>query len=52
MLFLLGLWHDIESILDDTGKSEISGNPVEEKVDNLPIVYGEIDQSVYEGPQT
>ena len=52
MLFLLGLRHDIESILDDMGESEISGNPVEEQVDNFPIVNGEIDQPVYEGPQT
>ena len=30
MLFLLGLQHDTESILDDTGESEDSRNPVEE----------------------
>ena len=35
MHFLLGLWHDTESILDDTGESEVSGNPVEEQVDNF-----------------
>ena len=52
MLFPLGLWHDTESILDDTGKPESSGNTVEEQVDNFPIVDGEIDQPVYEGPQT
>ena len=52
MLFLLGLWHDTESISDDTGEFENSGNPVEEHVDNFPIVHGEIDQPVYEGPQT
>ena len=54
MLFLLGLWHDTESILDDTGKSESSGNPVEEQVDNFLAIDsdGEVDQSVYEGPQT
>ena len=54
MLFLLGLGHDTESILDDTGKSENSGNPVEEQVDNFPDVDsdGEVDQPVYEGPQT
>ena len=40
MLFPLGLWHDTESILDDTGKSKSSGNPVEEQVDNFPIVDG------------
>ena len=52
MLFLLGLRHDTESILDDTGKSENSGNPVREQVDNFLIVDGEVDQPVYEGPQT
>ena len=51
MLFLLGLWCDTESILDNMGGSEISGNPVEEQV-NFPIIDGEIDQPVYEGPQT
>ena len=52
MLFPLGLWHDTESILDNTGESENSGNPVEERVDNFLIVDGEIDQPVYKGPQT
>ena len=52
ILFLLGLWHDTESIFNDTGKFENSGNPVREQVDNFPIVDGEIDQPVYEGPQT
>ena len=52
MLFLLGLQYETESILDDTGESEVLGNPVEEQVDNFPIVDGEIDQPVYEGPQT
>ena len=52
MLFPLGLPCDTESILDDTGESENSGNPVEEQVDNFWIVDGEIDQPVYEGPQT
>ena len=41
-----------ESILDNMGKSEISGNPVEEQVDNFPIVNGEVDQPIYEGSQT
>ena len=49
---LLGLWHDRGSISDDTGESEISGNPVEEQVDNFPVVDGEIDHPVYDGPQT
>ena len=43
MLFLLGLWNDTESILDDMGESESSGNPVEEQVDNFLIVDSEID---------
>ena len=52
MLFLLGLWHDTESILNDTGEFEVPRNPVVEQVDNFLIVDGEIDQPVYEGPQT
>ena len=52
MLFPLDLWLDTECILEDTGRSEISGNPVKIKVDNFPIVDGNIDQPVYEGPQT
>ena len=52
MLFLLDLWCDTESILDDTGESENSGNPVGEQVDNFLIIDGEVDQPVYEGPQT
>ena len=54
MLFPLGLRSDTESILADTGEFENSGNPVKERVDNFPIVDndGEVDQPVYEGPQT
>ena len=52
MLFLLGLWYDSENILNDTGDSEKLGNPVLEQVDNFPISDGEVDQPVYEGPQT
>ena len=52
MLFLLDLQHDTESMLDDTGESEKLGNPVVEQVDNFPIVDGEVDQPVCEGPQT
>ena len=52
MLFLLGLWRDSENILNDTGDSEKLGNPVFEQVDNFPISDGEVDQPVYEGPQT
>ena len=51
MLFPLGLQHDTESVLDDTGESEVIGNPVQEQVDNFPIVDGEVDQPIYEGPQ-
>ena len=52
MLFPLGLRHDTESMLNDTGKSEILGNPVKEQVDNFPLSDDEVDQPVYEGPQT
>ena len=52
MLFLLGLRRDIEGISDDTGESENSENPVPEQVDNFPISDGEVDQPIYEGPQT
>ena len=34
------------------GESENSGNPGSEQVDNFPTVDGEVDQPVYEGPQT
>ena len=52
MLFPLGIWHEIEGILDDIGGSENSGNPVSVQVDNFPVSDGEVDQSVYERPQT
>ena len=52
MLFLLGLWHDFESILPDIHESESRGNPDLEQVDNFPTADGKIDQPVYEGPQT
>ena len=54
MLFPLDLQHDTESILDDTGESENSENPVGEQVDNFPSIdsNGEVDKPVYEGPQT
>ena len=52
MLFLLALWCDIRSIVTDTGESEILGNPVTRQVDNFPVNDGEVDQPVYEGPQT
>ena len=52
MLFPLGLQHDSESILSNTGESENPRNPVVDQVDNFPIVDGEVDQPIYEGPQT
>ena len=52
MLFPLGLRHDFESILPDIDESESHGNPDLEQVDNFPTVDGEIEQPVYEGPQT
>ena len=52
MLFLFGIRCDIMGILDDTGKSENSRNPVLVQVDNFPNNDGEVDQPVYEGPQT
>ena len=51
MLFPLGLQHDTESVLDNIGESESSGNPVPEQV-NFPTSDGEVDQPIYEGPQT
>ena len=38
MLFPLRLWHDTESILDDTVESKNIGNPVTEQVDNFLTV--------------
>ena len=52
MLFPLGLQCDTESVLNDIGESENSGNPVPEQVDNFPASDGEVDQPIYEGPQT
>ena len=52
MLFPLALWHDIGSTLNDIGESEILGNPVMEQVGNFPGSDGEVDQPVYEEPQT
>ena len=52
MLFPLGLQCDSENILNDTGDSEKLGNPVLEQVDNFPISDCEVDQPVYDGPQT
>ena len=44
--------NNTKSILDNTGKSEISENPVKEQVDNFLNIDGEVDQPIYEGPQT
>ena len=52
MLFPLGIWHEIEGILDDIGRSDNSGNPVSVQVDNFTVSDGEVDQPVYEGSQT
>ena len=52
MHFPLGLQCDTESVLNDIGGSANSGNPVPEQVDNFPTSNGEVDQPVYEGPQT
>ena len=52
ILFLLGIRHEIEGILDNIGGSENSGNPVSVQVDNFPVSDGEVDQPVYEVPQT
>ena len=52
MLFLLGRQCEIEGILDNIGGSENSGNPVSLQVDNFPVSNDEVDQPVYEGPQT
>ena len=52
MLFPLGLRCDFKSILPDMGESENSGNPDPDQVDNFPTVDGEVDQPVYDGPQT
>ena len=52
MLFLLGIHCETEGILDDIGGSKNSRNPVSIQVDNFPVSDGEVDQPVYEGPQT
>ena len=51
-IFPLGIRCDIEAILDDISESENCGNPVMVQVDNFPISDGEVDQPVYEAPQT
>ena len=38
--------------MNDTGESENFGNPVPEQVDNFPTSDAEVDEPIYEGPQT
>ena len=52
MLFPLGLRHDTERILPKLAEFENTENPDLNQVDNFSIDDGEIDQPVYEGPQT
>ena len=52
MLFLLGLQCDTESISPKLAEFENTENPEMDQVDNLSKSDGEIDQPVYEGPQT
>ena len=52
MLFLLGLQRDSESILSNLAEFENTENPELNQVDNFSNGYGEVDQPVYEGPQT
>ena len=52
MLFLLGLQHDTERILPKLAEFENAENPDLNQVGNFSIDDGEIDQPVYEGPQT
>ena len=52
MLFPLGLQHDTERILPKLAEFENTENPDLNQVDNFSIDDGEVDQPVYEGPQT
>ena len=52
MLFPLGLRRDSESILPNLAEFEDLENPDLAQVDNFSNSDGEIDQPVYEGPQT
>ena len=52
MLFPLGLRRDSESILPNLAEFENLENPNLAQVDNFSNSVGEIDQPVYEGPQT
>ena len=52
MLFPLGLRRDSEGILPTLAEFENLENPDLAQVDNFSNSDGEIDQPVYEGPQT
>ena len=52
MLFPLGLRCDIESTLPKLAEFENTENPDMDQVDNFSNSDGEVDQPVYEGPQT
>ena len=52
MLFPLGLQCDSESILSNLAEFENTENPELIQVDNFSNSDDEVDQSVYEGPQT
>ena len=52
MLFPLGLQCDSESILSNLAEFENTENPGSNQVDNFSNGDGEVDQPVYEGPQT
>ena len=52
MLFLLGLQCDSGSILSNLAEFEDTENPELNQVDNFSNSDGEVDQPVYEGPQT
>ena len=52
MLFPLGLQCDSESILSNLAEFENTENPELIQVDNVSNSDGEVDQPVYEGPQT
>ena len=52
MLFPLDLQCDSGSILSNLAEFENTENPESNQVDNFPNGDGEVDQPVYEGPQT
>ena len=52
MLFPLGLRHDSESILHNLAEFENTKNLELTQVDNFSNSVGEVDQPVYDGPQT